>query len=148
MGKRGLASVTKHTPKDSVVTTLGALLEAQVALARLSAKPLPTKQAYHIAKMARLVAQEVDIFNQRRNDLIKELGEERDPTAAEQAAGHIGKMRQVKPELQTVFHARITEFAAIEVTIPWRPINLAEISDLVISAADINALGDLVSDTV
>lgn len=148
MSKRGLASVTKHTPKDSVVTTLGQLLEAQVALARLSAKPLPTKQAYHIAKLARLVAQEVDLFNQQRNALIKELGDERDPTAVEQAAGQIGRVMQVKTEHQAAFFTRAKELADLEVTIPWRAINLAEIENLVISAADINALGALVTDTV
>lgn len=131
-------------PKNVVVTTLGQLLEAQLALARLSAKPLPAKHAYHIAKIARLVDQEVAIFYQQRNDLIKELGEERIATAAEQAAGHIGKVMQVKPERHADFHARVKEFATLEVTIPLRAIDLTDITDLAISASDINALGDLV----
>lgn len=145
MARRGLAEVKKHTPKDAVTSTLRQLVEAELALARLAARQLPAKPAYHIAKLARLVGQEVAIFRDKQNALIKELGAERDATPAEKAAGHPDRVFQVTPENQPDFATRIKELGDIEVTLPWKPIDLSMLGDQTISAADIMALGDLVT---
>lgn len=145
MAKRGLAEVKKHTPKDAVTTTLRQLVEAELALARLTARSLPTKTAYHIAKLARLAGQEIEIFRDKRHALIKELGAERDATPEEKAAGNPDRVFQVKPENNEDFQKRIKELGDIEVTIPWRPVTLSMLADQTITAADIITLGDLLT---
>lgn len=122
-----------------IPTTLGTLAAAAPALGRLAAQPLPVKAAYTVAKLLKLAGVEIDHFTELRNAMIRELGEERD--------GAEGKVVQVKPEHVETFTARLTELAAITVTLNWTPIDLAALPDTItVSPADLLALGPLVTD--
>lgn len=131
----------------TITTTLGALAAGDQALARLAALRLPVKAAYHIAKLTRLVAEEVAHFHAERMALIRELGVTRAPTPEEQARGQAGAVVQVAPEHVETFQARIQELAAIEVTIAWGPISLALLDGQSIAPADLMALGNLIVET-
>lgn len=146
MARRGLAEVTKHTPKDSVTILLGKLAAADAALARLANLQLPIKAAYHVAKLGRLAAQEIEIFYEQRNALIKELGEEREATPAEVATGRQGRVMAVLPANHETFTARLKELTDHEVTIPWGPIDPAILGERLITPADLIALGPLMKD--
>jgi len=145
MARRGIAAVPQIDHKQ-ITTTLAHLVSAEVALAKLGARPLPPKAAYHVAKLARLAGQEIEIFREKRNALIKELGNERDATDAEKAQGYVGQVMQVKPEHEKAFHARVRELGEIEVTLPWAPIDLVMLGDQPITAGDLLALGPLLTE--
>ena len=71
--------------------------------------------------------------------MIQELGEEQDSEA--------GRVVQVKPEHVATFTARLTELAALAVTLPLDPLDLAALPDTItLSPADLLALGPLVTD--
>jgi hypothetical protein len=108
-----------------ITTTLGQLVMAQEAFDRLLALKLPIKAAYHLKKLLALVRPELQHFNELRNDLIKELDCEGKPAPA-------------------AFQVRIAELAAMNVTLPWGPFDLAWLGDHDITAADLDALGPLV----
>jgi hypothetical protein len=122
-----------------ITTTLGTLAAAAPALGRLAAQPLPVKSAYTVAKLLKLAGAEIDLFTERRNALIKELGEETDTPQ--------GRVLQVTPDNMATFTTRLTELAAIDVTLAWTPIDLAALPDTItLSPADLLALGPLVTD--
>ena len=122
-----------------ITTTLGTLAAAAPALGRLAAQPLPVKSAYTVAKLLKLAGAEIDLFTERRNALIQELGETKD---SEQ-----GKVVQVTADNVETFTARLTELAAIETTLNCAPIDLAALPDTItLSPDDLLLLGPLVTD--
>lgn len=130
-----------------ITTTLGTLVAGADALTRLAAQPLPVTAAYQVAKLVRCATVEVDLFTERRHALIAELGDERDATPAERETGLVGRVRQVRPAELGTFHARISDLAAIAVTLDAAPVPLAALGDRVqVSPADLLALGPLVVD--
>lgn len=130
----------------SIETTLGALFDAEPALGRLLAVPLPVKTAYHVAKLGRLVREDTAHFHEQRAALIRELGAERDPTDAEKAhGGSDTKVISVTAEHWQEFQTRVAELAAIPVTLAWRPLLLDDLGAIAISGADLLALGPLVT---
>ena len=117
-----------------IQTTLGALADAERALPAICALKLSAKSAYHLQKLARLVAAETKHFHTERDSLIRELGTPKDngqieilPTSANFAA----------------FATRIQELGAVPIEIAWAPISLDLIGDEKVSAADLLALGPL-----
>lgn len=129
-----------------ITTTLGALLEAEPALEELEQLRLPAKPAYHVAKLARLVLAETQIFKQQRDALIRELGTERPAAAAEQAAGAGPTTIQVTPENLAVYVERVNALAAVPVEIAWRPLALVDLDGVTLRPADLRRLGPLLSD--
>jgi hypothetical protein len=124
-----------------ITTTLGTLAAAAPALGRLAAQPLPVKSAYTVAKLLKLAGAEIDLFTERRNALIQELGEEKDGGQGE------GRVVQVKPHYVPTFTARLTELAAIEVTLAVDPLDVTALPDTItVSPADLVLLGPLVTD--
>jgi hypothetical protein len=119
---------------SSITTTLGVLVQAEPALAALAALKLPAKSAYHVKKLATLVAQETQHFQDARNGYIKELG-------VAQPDGSVS-IAPDSPALPT-FVEKVTELIAVEVVIPWGPLTLAMLGDEKVSAADLQALGPL-----
>jgi hypothetical protein len=120
-----------------IQTTLGALVQAEPAIATIAAMLLSAKSAYHVAKLARLVATETRHFHTSRDAIIQELGTARDGGGAE-----------LKPDAEAwpAFVARVTELAAVEVTLPWGPITLAMLGDAPVSAQVLVALGPLLAE--
>jgi hypothetical protein len=118
-----------------IATTLGALVQAEPALAPICALKLSAKAAYHLKKLAQLVAQETTHFHAERDALIKDLGNPRE-----------GGGFEIAPDTDAFrdFVTQLNELAAIDVTIPWSPITLAMLGDATgLSAADLQALGPL-----
>ncbi len=136
--------------QSGIQTTLGALAEAEPALKRLASIPLSAKTGYHLAKLIRLVDQETKHFWEKRNALITELGEARDATPAEKAAGERGRPLEIRMSSKNYpdFEKRMKELAAVEVSLDWSPLGLSALEGKELSAADVLALtGLLVDDT-
>jgi hypothetical protein len=129
---------------QTITVTLGALVDAEPALAKLTSVKLDAKTRYHAVKLARLVAAETKHFSEQRHDLVKELGEEREPTGAERARFGPDKISEVKPAQLLEFRARIKELADVSVTIPWGPVTSSMLESYPeFTGADMLALGPL-----
>lgn len=117
--------------KGKIETTIGELVEAEPALARLAALRLDAKTRYHIVKLARLVNAETrDHFHEPRQGVIAEMGFE--------------KLPAVPPAKVPDFLARIKPFTEVPVTIPWGPVTSTMLEPYPeCTAADILALGPL-----
>jgi len=122
---------------SSIETTLGALVEAEPALGPICALKLNARSAYHVKKLAQLVAQETKHFHDERNALITEYGTKQDD-------GQI----LVKPDSEhfPTLIAKLNELAAVPVEIPWGPVTLEMLGDAPISAGELLALGPLLAD--
>ena len=118
----------------TISTTLGVLVQAEPALQPICAVKVSAKSAYHLQKLARLVAQETAHFHDARNGYIKELG-----IASLDGSVSIAPDSPALPE----FVARVTELIAVPVEIPWGPITLAMLGEATVSAAELQALGPL-----
>ena len=136
----------------AIQTTLGQLVAAaddtpdQVsALTRLATQRLPVKHAYDVKKIRQLVRPELQHWHDEREAFIKELGAEREPTAAERIRFGAGKVMAVKPEHEPAFQQRMAELAALAVSIAWQPIDLSTAGSVAISAHDLEVLGPLVT---
>jgi hypothetical protein len=143
--------MTDTVTAPAITVTLGDLMRADEAFPRVLAKLLG-KSAYHVAKLARLAAPEIAHFKSERDRYITDLGTMRELTPAEMQAhglqpgpdGTIPTGRVVTPENQAAFAARMTDLAAIMVTIPWGPIPLAWLD--AVSGEDIEALMPLIQE--
>lgn len=111
----------KNTQND-ITTTLGALVDGEPALQRLTTLKLDAKTRYHAVKLRQLVAAETKHFVDQRNDLVRELGEEREPTGAERARLGPEKVTEVRTANLPEFRRRLAEIVAIPVTVPWGPV--------------------------
>lgn len=118
----------------TIATTLGVLVQAEPALQPICAVKLSAKSAYHLQKLARLVAAETAHFHEARNGYIKELG-----IASLDGSVSIAPDSPALPE----FVARVKELIAVPVEIPWGPITLTMLGDATVSAAELQALGPL-----
>ncbi|HEV8211051.1 MAG TPA: hypothetical protein VGP77_13045 [Vicinamibacterales bacterium] len=120
-----------------ISTTLGALVQAEPALQGICTLKLSAKSAYHLTKLARLVAAETAHYHEARTGYIKELG-----TTLENGSMTIAPDSPNLPE----FVKRHEELVAVPVELPWGPITLAMLGDAHVSAADLGALGPLLAD--
>ncbi len=128
-----------------ITTTLGALTNAVPVLQRLWTLRLPAKTAYHVSKLCKLVDAETrDHFHEPCEKLRVELGAERAPTPDEAATNGGQPVMEVTPENRKEFFTRVQELAAVEVTIPWKPLALDALASVDISADELNALGALI----
>lgn len=120
-------------------TTLGVLVQKEPALQTICALKLSAKAAYHLKKLAQLIAVETAHFQDARNGYIKELG-------VAQPDGTVA----IAPDSDQIpeFMKRVTELVAVEVAIPWGPITLDMLGDAHVSAAELLALGPLFADAV
>ncbi len=121
-----------------IATTLGQLADAEPALARLAAAPLPIAAAYRVAKVSRAVAEELKYFHEQRNTLVRDHGTPVDGTDEI-------RVLQTSDKWGT-FVDRVRELAAVPVTLTIAPLDLTTIPDLRMSPADLLLLGPLVAD--
>jgi hypothetical protein len=97
------------------------------------------KDSYHLTKLFKLVTAEVAIFNEKRNELIKEFG-------AESANGDC---EVVGDDAKRAYFAKVQELLAVPVEIAWAPVTKAQldaIDGLRVSGADLVDLGPLFED--
>jgi hypothetical protein len=123
----------------SVTTTFGQLVEAAPALSRLAAEKLPFQTAYSVAKLAKVVQEELQHFTEQRNALVREHG----AAKADGAPGDI----QVTPSMASwpTFAKQASELLAVTVPLAVGPIDLTAVTGLTITAEDLLLLGSLVT---
>lgn len=133
----------KQNGHKQIVTTLGALVEAEAALQRVGALRLEAKLRYHCMKLMKLVSAETRTFHEAIQSLREQYGE---PTNGGLA---------VKGEHLATFLKASRELQRQDVTIPWGPIPLSKLPDqaenrdgktINVVADDLAALGPLVID--
>lgn len=134
--------------RPSISTTIGALVDAEPALARLTAVRLDAKTRYHAVKLARLVAAETkEHFQEPRLQAFKELAVEREPTPAEfkqVGPDKIFDIELASPENRAAFMARIKDLRSVSATLSWGPITSTMVENYPeFTAADCLALGPL-----
>jgi hypothetical protein len=127
--------MTTLATRAGIVMTLGDLVLAEEALTRLLEVKVPARLAYHVAKLTRLVKAETAHFYTARDSEIRELGLE--------SIERPGEFR-VREEHMPLYMRRLSELAAVETTIEWTALPLAELPE--ITAADLLRLGPLVED--
>jgi hypothetical protein len=115
-----------------IVITIAHLMDAQPALERLASTPLPVKTAFQVAKLLRLARPEIQQFTEHRDALIRELGAERRHGAE--------TLIEVTPANREAFIAKVQELAALEVTLPIDPVEIAALDGTSVSATDLLAL--------
>lgn len=91
------------------------------ALNLLKNVKLPVKSSYWISRIADKALQEATLFHEKRNELIKKLGEKKDPAV---------DMYTVKPEHDEEFKTTIKELSEIEVPFDFTPININDLGDV------------------
>lgn len=129
----------------TMTTTIGALVDAQPALAKLAGLKLDAKARYHVVKLLALVAAETrEHYYEPRQSAFKELGEERPPTDAERVQFGGDPVIEVKPEQQAELRARVKDLCEVPVTIPWGPVTSTMLEPYTeFTAADMLAMGPL-----
>lgn len=118
----------KVSTSGEIKTTLGKLAAAERGLTAIGELDLRGTKLYHAAKLQRLATAEISIFAEKKHAIIKELGEQR------------GESMFVKTENLEQWQTRIKELAAIEVSIAWAPLKVADLGDAALKASDYNAL--------
>lgn len=134
--------------RPTISTTIGALVDAEAALARLTAVKLDAKTRYHAVKLARLVnAETKEHFQEPRLQAFKDFAVKRDPTPSERAQygpESIYDIALAKPDAIEAFGARIKELREVPVVIPWGCITSTMLENYPeFTAADCLALGPL-----
>jgi len=109
----------------TIICRLGELVNAEPALQRVLSVSMDAKTRYHAVKLARLVAAETKHFVDEREAAIRALGVERPATPDEIDRGQLGPVIAVPLERQTEFFQRMTNLAAVSVTVPWGPLTTA-----------------------
>ena len=127
--------------------TLGELRRAATVLEALTTQKLLgcAPVVTHLARLTKLVRQEVAYFHEQEQQFIRELGEERDPTPAEQAQGAM-KMISVTEANKGEFQQRMDALEALPLVIPWTPLSVTALNVFQISASDVLTLGPLTPD--
>lgn len=130
---------------SEITTTIGALVNAEKALSKLSTVKLDAKTRYHVLKLLHLVAAETKAhFREPLQEAYKEFGVEREPTPDERAQHGPDPIIEVKPEQLAAFRTRVKELSDVPVTVPWGPVKADMLDNYPdVTAADLLALGPL-----
>lgn len=127
-----------------LVTTLGALVNSEPVINELAKVRRSAKDRYHVGKLIEQVRKEVKHFNEERESLIVELGEERDTTLEEKKVGRGDKITAVPPEKFMEFITRLNEVAAVSVELDEKWLLTQELlKDDLLSVDEENSLGPL-----
>src|SRR3990167_6587682 len=118
--------------------TLGQLVNSKAALETLLKGSLPIGVAWELKKFVKTINTELTIFEELKNEKIKELGEE--VMEDGKSTGSI----QVKPENLAEFTNTITELRNKEVEAKIPQIKVDSLKDLTISTKDLIALDWLI----
>lgn len=120
-----------------ITTTLGALVNAEPALIRLSEIRLPIKIAYQIGKLIRTIAGDIGDFHIQRDAFIRQYG---GPAENNQIT--------VLPEHISTFLLDMNELSSTSVTIDMQPLDLNSFGTVDISPADLIALMPILKEEV
>lgn len=126
--------------------TLGNLVSALNVLVKIGSQPIGIKDAYHIGKLTKLVQSEVSEFDEARQKLIKEYGEERPLTEKEVEDKVQGPIIEVKAENIKEFMEKLGELASVEIEIEKWLLTLDLLKDVKLSSGDMIALDPLIKE--
>jgi hypothetical protein len=121
----------------SITVTLGELIEAEDALKRLLEVKCSAQLAYNVAKVAKAVQAETKHFHEKRDALVRELGE---PVPGDTT----GAIR-VKSSEVPQFQQKLQELLLVETSLILTPLKLSDLPE--ITGADLLRLGALVTDS-
>jgi hypothetical protein len=111
---------------------LAEVVAAAPALERLAAVRLPVKTAYNVSRMLAKAGSEIRAFNERRDALIKELGE---PNPEKP-----GMIEIAKHENLVKFGEAMRELGEVEVSIDRDPIPLDTFGNAEVASGDLMLL--------
>lgn len=116
---------------------LGELVNARDTLTKVSATKLPVKSSYWIARKLKTLSSELGTFDEKRNELIRELGapDEKNPNSV-----------VVKPENIQEYFKRLTEVLDIEVALEMVPFRLADLEGCELTPLEVSTLGGLIEE--
>ena len=106
---------------------LKTIINEQVNLTKLLELKLPVKVAYKLNKLANKFESEVKFFNDKRNELINELGEKK-----LDAEGKETEQIEVKQGELKQFYKKLNEIVEVETEVNFEPISISELGDIVI----------------
>ena len=130
----------------AITVTLGQLVQLTPALGRLTAIQKPPQLVYHIVKLVKFIQPELKHYEEKRSELIKKFGIEREPTAEEVTRLGSGLISEVTdPEKIPQFHAEHTELFAVQVELAWSPIKMSALANADVSVGDILMLEPILS---
>lgn len=104
---------------------LNALINAREGFDALLDLDLPIKTSYRITKIAKEVQSEYEIYEEKRNALVKKYGGE----VEERSGEKVEKVFKVLPENMEKFITEHNELASIEVELNFDPINLTDLGE-------------------
>lgn len=103
--------------KDGEKSKFEALLETK----------LPIKASYRVMRLLDKLQPELKIYENKRNELVKEFGEEQEN----------GEVRVVDPKKLEEFQKKIIELLDIEVDVDFEKLKLDELGDVIIAPKDL-----------
>lgn len=129
--------------QKTFTVTLRQSVNAELALVQLAAIRMPVKVGYHITRLLGFIRKEAKFWNDEQAKLFEELGDLREPTEEESKRNGGQKIREIRADSEKwpEFKRRLDELSGHEVTIPWVPLQLEELGELVIEPSVLDALG-------
>jgi hypothetical protein len=137
--------MTMSASTTTVRTTLGQLVAADAALARLAQLALPVKAAYHLKKLRALAGAELKLFYEQRLELAKMFGTPRAPTPDESARLGPSDVYDVQGPALGAFNEKFAELCDVQVQLACGPFELSWLGELPVTTVDLEALGLLVA---
>lgn len=121
----------------TVNMTTAEMMNAFGALQRLSSTKLPVKGAYGVSRLLTRMKPEFDVAEERRVELVKELGEKDE-------SGNT----QVKPgtDNYTAFLERFAQIEETKLELDLPLLNLDHLGDIEVEPALVNAIEKLISE--
>ena len=107
---------------------LSEIVNAQEQIKKLVETKLPVKVSFKINKLIVSIQPDLKIFEDKRNELVKEYGGVPDEA---------GMIKVTDPEKLKVFMEKVSELVSIEVEIDFEPIKIQELGDIVLAPKDL-----------
>lgn len=122
--------------------SVSTLINCTDALNELIQKPLRTKTAYKIARLAREVSRELEIFNSAKNALIEKYGEhdENNQLITE------NNNYKIKEDVRADFVEEYQEMMQQNISLNIEPIALKELEDEKFTPQEISSILDFIEE--
>jgi hypothetical protein len=104
------------------------------SLSKIFEKDVNIKIAYRLSVLLKRLSEEMGMLEEGRVKLVKQYGTEDEKT----------KSMSVKPENSQAFFDAFNELMQVEIEIPFEPIDLKDLGDIELSAADMAKLSGLI----
>ncbi len=101
---------------------VGELMQAQPILAELAMAKIPFRASYHLSRLLRKTYDDVSVFSEKHNILVKKYGHEVKPAGS----GNY----QVDTDKLEDFQKELTELNKIEVEIDYIPLTIESMGEI------------------